>query len=282
MFSKNYKLFVILAAHLVMLSILLCGCGQVVQKPSVREPAPTINTPPVPLEYKLKNGTLEFYATPPCSIKFKQTGAADYIKAIDAAQSGQMIFLKSVNDGTYATGPDAIIEWTLKDGSYSNWIFITHPKPRITNSVHIHDGHLQIAKDDSHSAFTVSVEDAFPDLGGARQVIIPMKFSWENGKFKPVSPQKHGSVPNDKLKAEGQLYKPLFGYFGDGVAPPELAEAVLKLCNEGDDADAKKLLHYAWPEGRSGEQRCWMTLKEALKAKLQDWNKIERDGEDAK
>ncbi|MDR3612191.1 MAG: hypothetical protein P4L53_01405 [Candidatus Obscuribacterales bacterium] len=264
------------------LSILLCGCGQVVQKPPVQEPAPTINTPAVPLEYELKNGTLELYAMPPCSIKFKQTGVVDYVKAIDVAWSGKMIFLKPVNDSRYATGPDAIIEWTLKDGSYSNWIFITHPKFRVTNSVHTHDGHLQIAKGDSHSAFTVTVDDAFADLGGARQVIVPMKFSWENGKFKPVSPGKHGSVPNDKLKAEGQLYKPLFGYFGEGVAPPELAEAVLRLCNEGDDADAKKLLHYAWPEGRSGEQSCWKTLKEALRAKLQDWNKIERDDEDAK
>jgi len=236
----------------------------------------------VPLEYKLKNGTLELYATPPCSIKFKQTGAADYVKAIDACESGKMIFLRSVNDGRYATGPDAIIEWTLKDGSYSNWIFISDPKPRITNSIQTHDGHLQIAKDDPHSAFTISVDDAFPDLGGARQVIVPMKFSWEKGKFKPVCPQTHGSVPNDKLKEEGQLYKPLFGYFGEGVAPPELAEAVLRLCSEGDDADAKKLLHYAWPEGRGGEQSCWKKLKEALRAKLQDWKKSENDGEGAK
>lgn len=165
MISAKREFWTFLATCILSL-LLLCGCGGTSQKSPVQEPIPQVDSvpiesPPVSHEYNLDDGTLEVYETSPCSIKFKKTGAEDSVEAMDTAESGQVIYAKLRNYGKNATGPDAIIEWTLKDGGYLSWVFSTHPKARVTAVISTHDQHLQIAEDKPHTVFTVTVDDVF-------------------------------------------------------------------------------------------------------------------------
>lgn len=280
MIFEKSKFLPLLVTHVVTLAVFLSGCGQVGQKTPVQESAPPVANPPVPLEYKFEDGTLQVYGTAPCSIKYKKPGEADIVEAMDNAKSGQVIYAKPYKHGKDTTGPDAIIEWTLKDGGYQSWIFSTCPKARVIGVLSTQAESLQIAKDNSDSLVTITVDDVFTNLGGARQVIVPLKFVWSRNTFQYVLQPRHRSLTIAELKAQAQIYKPLFSYFGEreGVAPPELSEAILRLYNEGDNDDAKKLLHYCWPTSLRGEEICLKNLQKELKEKVEDWkeNRIVR------
>jgi hypothetical protein len=175
--------------------------------------------------------------------------------------------------------PVVIVECLGADSSFSYLVYAFSDVVTKIGAVKNGFDHIRLEPADG-GAFELGANDSFPDWG-ADGVAVDVILKWNGSRFElDQDRMKHSAPTREEYEHRKNNVREEFERIANNeklaiaMAPPELAEYIVKLyyCGHGDLA--RKQFNDMWPSGRPGREKFWALIMDELK-KSPYWADVE-------